>query len=181
MQAIGGALFERILFANGRILNPRFAQYRVPRFSDTPQVEVVLIDRKDLPSAGAGETGLVGLAPAVGNAIFAATGMRLRSHAHGAQESGDRRSEPVVPELIILLRSQALTISPEQAMAAAGQSPFFARNSRTTSVGSRCCPSIASFIARMSSAVTLPARAFRAACICGQRRSASWRTRGTAW
>ena len=77
VQSIGGALFERIIFANGRILNPHFAQYRVPRFSDTPQVEIVLIDRKDLPSAGAGETGLVGLAPAVGNAIFAASGIRL--------------------------------------------------------------------------------------------------------
>jgi CO/xanthine dehydrogenase Mo-binding subunit len=79
VQGIGGALFERILFANGRILNPHFAQYRVPRFSDTPQIEVVLIDRKDLPSAGAGETGLVGLSPAAGNAIFAATGIRLRN------------------------------------------------------------------------------------------------------
>jgi isoquinoline 1-oxidoreductase len=77
VQAIGGALFERILFADGRILNPRFAQYRLPRFSDVPRIEVVLIDRKDLPSAGAGETGIVGLAPAVGNAIFAATGIRL--------------------------------------------------------------------------------------------------------
>jgi isoquinoline 1-oxidoreductase len=79
VQGIGGALFERILFANGRILNSHFAQYRVPRFSDTPQVEIVLVDRKDLPSAGAGETGLVGLAPAVGNAIFAASGTRLRN------------------------------------------------------------------------------------------------------
>jgi CO/xanthine dehydrogenase Mo-binding subunit len=79
VQGIGGALFESLQFANGRILNPHFAQYRVPRFSDTPQIDVVLIDRKDLPSAGAGETGLVGLAPAVGNAIFAATGKRLRS------------------------------------------------------------------------------------------------------
>ncbi|MGA9667649.1 MAG: molybdopterin cofactor-binding domain-containing protein [Terracidiphilus sp.] len=78
IQGVGGALFERILFANGRILNPHFAQYRVPRFSDTPQIEIVLVDRKDLPSAGAGETGLVGLAPAVGNAIFAASGIRLR-------------------------------------------------------------------------------------------------------
>jgi isoquinoline 1-oxidoreductase len=77
VQGIGGALFERILFANGRILNPHFAQYRVPRFSDTPQIEIVLVDRRDLPSAGAGETGLVGLAPAVGNAIFAASGIRL--------------------------------------------------------------------------------------------------------
>jgi CO/xanthine dehydrogenase Mo-binding subunit len=79
VQAIGGALFEQILFANGRILNPRFAHYRLPRFKDTPEVEVVLLDRKDLPPAGAGETGIVGLAPAVGNAIFAATGTRLRS------------------------------------------------------------------------------------------------------
>ena len=79
VQAIGGALFERILFANGRIQNPLFSKYRVPRFSDTPEVEIVLLDRKDLPSAGAGETGLVGLAPAVGNAIFAASGVRLRS------------------------------------------------------------------------------------------------------
>ncbi len=79
VQAIGGALFEQILFSNGRILNPRFADYRLPRFSDAPQVEIVLVDRKDLPSAGAGEIGLIGLAPAVGNAVFAATGTRLRS------------------------------------------------------------------------------------------------------
>ena len=78
VQGIGGALFEAIQFANGRILNPHFADYRLPRSNDTPQIEIVLIDRKDLPSAGAGETGLVGLAPAVGNAIFAATGTRLR-------------------------------------------------------------------------------------------------------
>jgi isoquinoline 1-oxidoreductase len=79
VQGIGGALFEQIQFANGQILNPHFAQYRVPRFSDAPQIEIVLIDRKDLPSAGAGESGIIGLAPAVGNAIFAATGARLRS------------------------------------------------------------------------------------------------------
>jgi isoquinoline 1-oxidoreductase len=77
VQAIGGALFEQILFANGRILNPYFREYRVPRFSDAPQIDIVLLDRKDLPSAGAGEIGLIGLAPAVGNAYFAATGVRL--------------------------------------------------------------------------------------------------------
>ncbi len=77
IQAIGGALFEQILFADGRVLNARFAQYRVPRFSDVPQIEVVLLDRKDLPSAGAGESGLIALAPAVANALFAATGVRV--------------------------------------------------------------------------------------------------------
>jgi len=78
-MGLGGALFEAIQFANGRILNPHFAQYRVPRFSDAPAIEVVLIDRKDVPSSGAGETPIVGIAPAVGNAIFAATGKRLRA------------------------------------------------------------------------------------------------------
>lgn len=79
VMAIGGALFEAIEFENGKILNARFSRYRVPRFSDVPKIEVVLLDRKDLPSAGAGETPIVGLAPAVGNAIFDATGQRLRS------------------------------------------------------------------------------------------------------
>jgi len=79
VQAIGGALFESIQFKNGQILNGKFSKYRVPRFSDVPKIEVVLLDRKDLPSAGAGETPIVGLAPAVGNAIFDATGVRVRS------------------------------------------------------------------------------------------------------
>ncbi|MGD0126890.1 MAG: molybdopterin cofactor-binding domain-containing protein [Terriglobia bacterium] len=79
VMGIGGALFEAIQFQNGRILNPHFAQYRVPRFSDAPAIEVALIDRKDVPSSGAGETPIVGIAPAIGNANFAATGKRLRA------------------------------------------------------------------------------------------------------
>jgi nicotinate dehydrogenase subunit B len=78
IMAIGGALFEAIEFANGRILNGRFSDYRVPRFSDVPVLETVLIDRKDIPSAGAGESSLVGVAPAIANAIFDASGVRLR-------------------------------------------------------------------------------------------------------
>jgi nicotinate dehydrogenase subunit B len=79
IMALGGALFEAIAFENGRITNPHFSSYRVPRFRDIPQIEAVLIDRKDIPSAGAGETSLLGLAPAVANAIFNATGVRLNS------------------------------------------------------------------------------------------------------
>ena len=79
VMGLGGALSEAIQFENGRLLNPRFSAYRVPRFSDTPQMEVVLLDRKDLASAGAGETPIVCIAPAVGNAICNATGVRLRS------------------------------------------------------------------------------------------------------
>ncbi len=79
VMGIGGALFEAIDFDNGKVLNGRFSRYRVPRFSDVPAIETVLLDRKDLSSAGAGETPIVGLAPAVANAIFDVTGTRLRS------------------------------------------------------------------------------------------------------
>jgi isoquinoline 1-oxidoreductase len=72
-------MFEAIQFNKGRILNPHFAQYRVPRFTDVPVIEVDVIDRRDEKPFGAGETPIVGLAPAVGNAIFSATGVRLRS------------------------------------------------------------------------------------------------------
>jgi nicotinate dehydrogenase subunit B len=76
IMGLGGALFEAMTFDGGRISNARFSRYRVPRFRDVPDMEIVLVDRKDIPSAGAGETPLVGLAPAIGNAIFDATGVR---------------------------------------------------------------------------------------------------------
>jgi nicotinate dehydrogenase subunit B len=79
IMALGGALFEAVEFENGKILNGRFSDYRLPRFSDVPALETVLIDRKDIPSAGAGESSLVGVAPALANAIFDASGVRLRS------------------------------------------------------------------------------------------------------
>jgi CO/xanthine dehydrogenase Mo-binding subunit len=79
VMGLGGALFESIEFENGRISNPHFAEYRVPRFRDIPKIDAILLDRKDLPPAGAGETPIVGLAPAIGNAVFDATGTRLRA------------------------------------------------------------------------------------------------------
>jgi isoquinoline 1-oxidoreductase len=79
MMSLGGALFEHVQFDKGKILNASLSAYRVPRFKDMPVVETVLVDRKDLPSAGAGETPMVALAPAVRNAILSATGIQLRS------------------------------------------------------------------------------------------------------
>jgi len=79
VQGLGGALFEAIQFDNGKIVNGRLSQYRVPRFSDAPALETVLLDRKDIPSVGAGECPMIGLAPAIANAIFDATGQRLRA------------------------------------------------------------------------------------------------------
>lgn len=79
VMGLGGALFEQIEFKDGVILNPNFSDYKLPRFRDAPLLETILLDRKDLASEGAGETPIIGIAPAVGNAIFAATGIRLRS------------------------------------------------------------------------------------------------------
>jgi nicotinate dehydrogenase subunit B len=79
IQGLGGALFEAIEFENGRIANPNFASYRVPRFRDVPEIEAILLDRKDIPSSGAGETPIMAVAPAIGNAIFNANGIRLNN------------------------------------------------------------------------------------------------------
>jgi len=79
IMALGGALFEQASLDHGRLASPRLASYRVPRFGDVPVIEVVLVDRPDIPSAGAGETPLIAVAPAIANAIFAAAGRRLRS------------------------------------------------------------------------------------------------------
>jgi isoquinoline 1-oxidoreductase len=72
-------LFEQVDFADGVIRNASLSQYRVPRLPDVPPVEAILIDRPDQPSAGGGETPLIAVAPALANAIRAATGTRLRS------------------------------------------------------------------------------------------------------
>ena len=78
IMGLGGALFEAVEFEDGRILNNHFASYRVPRFRDLPPMEALLLDRKDQPSVGAGEAPIVGLAPAIANAVFDAIGVRLR-------------------------------------------------------------------------------------------------------
>ena len=79
IMGLGGAIFEAIEFENGRITNNLFSKYRVPRFRDVPPIEAFLIDRKDQPAVGAGEAPIVGIAPAIANAVFAVTGIRLRS------------------------------------------------------------------------------------------------------
>jgi isoquinoline 1-oxidoreductase len=71
VQGLGGALFEAIEFRNGALVNGTMQTYRVPRFKDVPAIEIVIIDRKDLASAGAGETPIVCVAPAIGSAVRA--------------------------------------------------------------------------------------------------------------
>ena len=79
IMGMGGALSEEMQFADGRILNASFAGYRVPRFKDVPKIDVNLINNTSIPSAGGGETPIIAIAPAIANAVFAATGVRIRS------------------------------------------------------------------------------------------------------
>jgi isoquinoline 1-oxidoreductase len=79
MMGLGPALREEMRFKAGRITNASFASYRVPRFADVPKVDLVLLDRKDLEPAGAGETPIIVIAPAIANAVFDATGQRVHT------------------------------------------------------------------------------------------------------
>jgi len=79
IMGLGAALREEMQFENGRILNASFRKYQVPRFDDLPELDIHLVDRPDLPSAGAGETPIIVIAPAIANAVFRATGKSVNA------------------------------------------------------------------------------------------------------
>jgi isoquinoline 1-oxidoreductase len=66
-------------FENGKILNASFGEYRVPRLNEVPELDIHLVNRPDLPSAGAGETPIIAIAPAIANAVFRATGTSVHA------------------------------------------------------------------------------------------------------
>jgi isoquinoline 1-oxidoreductase subunit beta len=71
------ALYGKITIAKGRVEQSNFNDYRMLRINQTPQIEVHLIQSGEAPG-GIGETGVTAAPPALGNALFAATGIRLR-------------------------------------------------------------------------------------------------------
>jgi len=83
-QAEGGVimglstfLHEKIEFSKGGVKSSNFSDYPILRMSETPEIEVHIIESDD-PIGGVGEPVLPPLAPAVANAVFNATGIRLR-------------------------------------------------------------------------------------------------------
>jgi CO/xanthine dehydrogenase Mo-binding subunit len=83
MQGLGSALFEQLVTAGGQILNPNLIDYRVPTFTDLPDTfGTVLIENADGPgpygAKGVGESGMFCVAPAIGNAVARAIGIRIR-------------------------------------------------------------------------------------------------------
>ena len=74
---LSAALYNGITFAQGRVQQGNFNDYRQMRINEIPPFEVHLITSEASPG-GLGEVGTVSAAPALANAIFAATGVRLR-------------------------------------------------------------------------------------------------------
>jgi CO/xanthine dehydrogenase Mo-binding subunit len=78
IQSLSRALKEEVQFDERRITSVDWQTYPILTFSEVPEVEIVLINRPDQPAMGAGEPSTVTTAAAVANAIFDATGARLR-------------------------------------------------------------------------------------------------------
>ena len=83
MQGMGHTLFEELVYEDGQLLNANLVDYRVPTFDEAPEVfETILIENEDGPgpygAKGVGECAITVVAPAVANAIFQATGVRIR-------------------------------------------------------------------------------------------------------
>jgi CO/xanthine dehydrogenase Mo-binding subunit len=79
VQTISRTMHEEVTFDRSRVTSVDWASYPILRFTEAPQVEVLLIDRPDQPLLGAGEAATAPVAAAVGNAVFDATGVRLRT------------------------------------------------------------------------------------------------------
>ena len=74
---LGHVLREKIVIKDGRVLQTNYTDYEVARMADVPNIQVKVVST-DHPPTGAGEDGVPLVAPAVGNAIAALTGVRLR-------------------------------------------------------------------------------------------------------
>jgi isoquinoline 1-oxidoreductase subunit beta len=97
VYGISGALWGEITVKNGRVEQSNFNNYRVLRINETPPIDVHLVRNGEAPG-GIGEPGTAATAPALANAIFAATGKRIRqlplqkSLATAGRASGNTRT-----------------------------------------------------------------------------------------
>jgi isoquinoline 1-oxidoreductase beta subunit len=78
------ALWDEITVEKGRVQQTNFGDYRVMRMNESPSIEVYIVNSRDEPG-GIGEPGTAGIAPALANAVFAATGKRVRKLPIGEQ------------------------------------------------------------------------------------------------
>lgn len=77
VYGLGLALSERISIANGAVEQSNFFDYHVPRMRDVPEMHIKLVQTKNHPT-GAGQMAVPLVPPAISNAVFALSGVRLR-------------------------------------------------------------------------------------------------------
>ncbi len=85
VMGLGNALYGEITFNDGKVVQSNYGDYRVMRMDAAPRVIRVHLVPSDKAPGGIGEPGVPPLAPALANAIFAATGRRVRSLPVGGQ------------------------------------------------------------------------------------------------
>ncbi len=85
VMGMSAALFEQITLEDGRVAQSNFDDYRIARMRDTPEINVSIVKSDSAPT-GTGEPGTSPIVPAITNAIFAATGKRIRSLPIGKQK-----------------------------------------------------------------------------------------------
>jgi isoquinoline 1-oxidoreductase beta subunit len=79
VDGLSAALYGQIDIADGEVVQGNFDTYRRMDIAACPAIEVIIIESEQQRPGGVGEPGLPGAAPALTNAIFAATGERIRS------------------------------------------------------------------------------------------------------
>jgi CO/xanthine dehydrogenase Mo-binding subunit len=85
VYGLSAALYGQITLDGGKVHQTNFDNYRVVRLNDAPEFDVQLIDSSETPG-GVGEPGVGPIAPAIANALFAATGQRIRTLPFVAQK-----------------------------------------------------------------------------------------------
>ena len=78
VQGVSRALFEEVTFDGNGVTSLDWKDYPILRFPDMPELDIVLVNRPEMDSLGAGELATVPVPAAIANAIFDATGIRLR-------------------------------------------------------------------------------------------------------
>jgi len=76
-MGLGYALSEEVRFQAGKVLDENFDTYRIPRFSQVPEIQTILMPNPALPAQGGGEPAIVVMGALIANAIHDAVGVRM--------------------------------------------------------------------------------------------------------
>ncbi len=83
VQGMGTALFEELMLKDGKVLNPSFVDYKIPTSDDMPEMIIKFVENPEetgpFGARGVAEPAMVPSAPAIANAIYKATGIRLNT------------------------------------------------------------------------------------------------------